>query len=179
MANPMRKELIKDLCESTAKSEICDKKTIDFCQSAKGDCGFCTITADYLLKQGWKKIPVNVGDVVYIPVNKLNAIVKKKVKSFSVSGPQHQDVYVRVGYGEKSCTKLLGEEAFLTEDEAAKVFTTGFHGGGEHDGKVIHCPNCDTPLLVRFGRASCFRCKWSASDAELDEIMEGEVDNND
>lgn len=60
MANPMRKELIKDLCESTAKSEICDKKTIEICQSAKGDCGFCTITADFLIKKGWNNSSIQV-----------------------------------------------------------------------------------------------------------------------
>lgn len=60
MANPMRNELIKDLCESTAKSEICDKKTIEDCRFAKGDCGFCTITADFLIKKGWNNSSVQV-----------------------------------------------------------------------------------------------------------------------
>lgn len=60
MANPMRKELIKDLCESTAKSEICDKKTIEDCRFAKGDCGFCTITADFLIKKGWNNSSIQV-----------------------------------------------------------------------------------------------------------------------
>lgn len=60
MADEMRNELIKDLCESTAKSEICDKKTIEDCRFAKGDCGFCTITADFLIKKGWNNSSVQV-----------------------------------------------------------------------------------------------------------------------
>lgn len=176
MANPMREELLKDLCESSAKSELCDAKTFEDCKTARGDCGFCTITADYLLEKGWKKIPVNVGDTVYVPNVKIGAVIKTNVKKIIIDG---RYLWIEVGSKEKPFKQLFGKSAFKTEPEAEKVLIEDFHGNGKYDGKVIHCPECSTSLLIKFGRASCFRCKWSASDAELDEIMEGEVDDND
>lgn len=50
-----------------------------------------------------------------------------------------------------------------------------FHGNGKYDGKTISCPNCDKPILISFNTAKCVHCNWSASDAELDEIMTEET----
>lgn len=42
----------------------------------------------------------------------------------------------------------------------------------KHDGTTLTCPDCGRAITVVYGRAECFTCGWSASDAELDEILE-------
>lgn len=61
-----RETLIHLLCESTLKSEICSKETHEDCRTAKGDCIFCTITADYLLDHGIIVPLCKIGDTVYV-----------------------------------------------------------------------------------------------------------------
>lgn len=59
----MREYLIKLVCEGTAKAETCNLHLE--CASAKGDCGFCTIMADYLIANGVIVFPCKIGDIVY------------------------------------------------------------------------------------------------------------------
>lgn len=40
-----------------------------------------------------------------------------------------------------------------------------------YDGKSIPCPDCGKEIVIEYDRAECSDCGWSASDAELDEIM--------
>lgn len=163
MADEMRKALIDTIIGADISLVGTDGKS------------YAEVYADALLEAGWKKIPVEVGDTVYIPVRKLKAVVKKRVSRIVIDGGSNVIVET-VTMGKETYRSVLGEDAFLTEDEATRILTLGFNGDGKHDGKVIHCPDCDTPLLIKFGRASCFRCKWSASDADLDEIMTEDSD---
>lgn len=183
MANPMREELLKDLCESSAKSELCDAKTFEECKTARGDCGFCTITADYLLKQGWKKFVLNVGDTVYmkgVPLkisfihieNDVTYVVQFDCNDCGDCPFYEDDVSFE---GEHDCC-TRGYMEFTEEEIGKTVFLSlkednRFHGNGEYDGKVIHCPNCNKEVLIEFGSARCFLCSWSASNPELDELM--------
>lgn len=61
-----RNTLIHLLCESTQRSEICNEETHKDCRTAKGDCGFCTITADFLLKKGVILPQFKLGDEVWV-----------------------------------------------------------------------------------------------------------------
>lgn len=41
-----------------------------------------------------------------------------------------------------------------------------------YDGETINCPDCGEEITIEFDTARCESCGWSASDSELDEIME-------
>ena len=42
----------------------------------------------------------------------------------------------------------------------------------ELDGMKINCPYCNAEIVICFHTARCTECGWSASDTELDEIMD-------
>lgn len=61
----MRERLIKLLCRSTIKTETCTTETHNQCAACEGDCGYCTILADYLLANGVIVLPCKIGEKLY------------------------------------------------------------------------------------------------------------------
>ena len=45
----VRQKLIRLICESTQKTGTCSTETFHDCRTSRGDCGYCTILADFLL----------------------------------------------------------------------------------------------------------------------------------
>ena len=113
-----RETLIRLLCESTLKSEICSKETHEDCRTAKGDCAFCAITADYLIANGIIVPPCKVGQTVWFIRN--GKIVETEVEKIILKS---KGLYLKLGCNamyETSCNSI-SKTVFLTREEAEKA----------------------------------------------------------
>ena len=118
MQNDMRDRLIELLCEGTLKTEICTSDTHMECESCRGDCGYCTILADYLIANGVIAPKVKAGQTVWFPSEYYDGpypivithleIYEEEIRLYSYGGSEWIDTDI-------------GKTVFLTREEAEKA----------------------------------------------------------
>ena len=65
-----------------------------------------------------------------------------------------------------------------TQEHIAECIKEGYTSGeivteedSDYDGQTIKCPHCGEEITIEFNTARCEECGWSATDADLDEIL--------